>query len=91
MDRFPEAFRRFEIDVDVDDIDSFGELRMAFSEWAGERWLDTGRQLHALSNEARRLGLLGRAPTYRVGYITIRGRRQEVFRDAVTGRFVKRR
>jgi hypothetical protein len=91
MDRFPEAFRRFENDVDVDSIRSFRQLRFAFSEWAGERWVDSGRQLHALSNEARRYGLLPTPLHYRVVNVTIRGHPYERWRDAKTGRFVKQR
>jgi hypothetical protein len=34
MDRFPEAFRRFEEVVDVDRIQSFRQLRLAFAYWA---------------------------------------------------------
>ena len=89
MDKFPEAFSRFEEDVDVDQINSFSELRMAFSQWAGYKWLDTNRQLHALSNEARRLGLLAPAPSYRAVYVMVRGRWEERWRDVVTWRWVK--
>jgi len=37
LDRFPEAFERFAEVVDVDAINSFGELRLAFSLLAGEK------------------------------------------------------
>jgi len=60
LDRLPEAFERFKQVVNINEINSFGELRIAFSFWAGEKWLDTSKQLHALSIEARRLGLLPR-------------------------------
>jgi hypothetical protein len=56
LDRFPEAFERFEEVVDVDAINSFGELREEFAWWAGERWLDTLRQLHALAIQAQGVG-----------------------------------
>jgi hypothetical protein len=90
MDRFPEAFARFEEVVDVRKLQSFDELREAFEEWAGYTWIPTGRQLHALSIQAEGLGLLHRAPTWRVTYVTVRGRPQERFRDIRSGRFVKR-
>jgi hypothetical protein len=90
-EKFQEAFERFEDVVDVDSIDSFGELRSAFSEWAGYKWKDTGLQLHALSDEARRLGLLPRPVSYRIFYVNVRGKPQERWRDNRTGRFIKRR
>jgi hypothetical protein len=90
MDRFPEAFRRFEEVVDVDEIKSFRELRVAFSLWAGERWLDTSKQLHALSIEARRLGFLPRPVLWRYETVRVRGRVQSRYRDIRTGRFVRR-
>jgi hypothetical protein len=39
MDRFPEAFERFEKDVDISNIKSYSELAYAFSYWAGKRWV----------------------------------------------------
>lgn len=57
MDKFPEAFDRFEEVVDVDKIDSFRELKAAFSSWAGSKWLNTSKQNSALRVEARRIGI----------------------------------
>jgi hypothetical protein len=57
MDRFPEAFKGFEQMVDVERIDSFRQLRLAFASWAGQKWLDTYMQLKALGVEARKLGI----------------------------------
>ena len=37
MDRFPEAFRRFEEDVNTEEIHSFQQLRLAFGSWAGRK------------------------------------------------------
>jgi hypothetical protein len=56
LDKFPEAFRRFEGDVDVGRFRSYNELTMAFRWWAGERWRGTGRQWAALNTEAENLG-----------------------------------
>ena len=44
MDRFPEAFNRFEEVVDVRRIESFRQLRLAFASWAGWKWHDTYMQ-----------------------------------------------
>ena len=56
MDRFPEAFRRFESDVDVGRFESYHQLTLAFQSWAGQRWKGTTRQYDALDREARNLG-----------------------------------
>jgi len=41
MDRFPEAFDRFERVVDLRSFRSGRELKYAFSHWAGRRWIDS--------------------------------------------------
>ena len=56
VDRFPEAFRRFESKVDVRSFDSYRELAYAFSHWAGKRWVDSYLQNRALKREGERLG-----------------------------------
>ena len=56
MDKFPEAFRRFERVVDIDRFDSFRELSYAFGQWAGKRWVDSYLQNKALKREGKRLG-----------------------------------
>jgi hypothetical protein len=56
MDRFPEAFRRFENDVDVSRFESYHQLTLSFRWWAGERWKGTHRQWEALNREAENLG-----------------------------------
>ena len=55
MDKFPEAFARFESEVDVDSFDSFHELIVAFRWWAGKRWKGTRMQRRALNAEVKRL------------------------------------
>jgi hypothetical protein len=58
-DRFPEAFRRFEEDVDVIRFESFRQLELAFGRWAGQKWIPTYRQMDAfLRYEAGRIGAL---------------------------------
>jgi len=52
LDRFPEAFQRFEEVVDVSKIKSFKELLAAFKLWAGRKWVDSPLQLAALKEEA---------------------------------------
>lgn len=55
-EKFPEAFRRFESDVDVGRFESYHQLTLAFQSWAGQRWKGTTRQYDALDREARNLG-----------------------------------
>jgi hypothetical protein len=91
-DKFPEAFRRFEEVVDTRWIRSFDELRMEFASWAGEKWLDTWGQRHALAREARRIGipLIDLTPTWRHELIMIRNRSFVRYRDLRTGRFIRK-
>jgi hypothetical protein len=56
VDRFPEAFRRFESDVDVGKFETYHQLTLSFRWWAGERWRGTHRQWEALNREAENLG-----------------------------------
>ncbi len=62
MDRFPEAFARFEEVVKVEKIKSFQELLTSFALWAGKKWKNTPLQRKALEIEAVRLGLLPPVP-----------------------------
>ena len=55
-DRFPEAFERFENDVDIGQFTSYHQLTMTFRHWAGERWKGTYRQWNALNREAENVG-----------------------------------
>ena len=66
MDKFPEAFRRFEKVVDVRRIGSFRHLRLSFEWWAGDNWVNSPRQLECL----RREGIKHRIPVsdYRLSY-----------------------
>ena len=57
MDRFPEAFKRFEEVVDVSKIKTFQQLKLAFQSWAGRKWKETPKQMLALEREAVRLEL----------------------------------
>jgi len=56
MDKFPDAFRRFENDVDVGRFESYRQLTYAFRYWAGQRWKGTTKQWSALNAEAENLG-----------------------------------
>jgi hypothetical protein len=56
MDRFPEAFERFESDVDVDRFQSYFELALAFQSWAGRNWKGTAKQWEALDRESENFG-----------------------------------
>jgi hypothetical protein len=100
MDRFPEAFNRFEQVVDVDKIENFRQLELAFGQWSGHKWGPTTRQLNALGVEARRLGIIpvheravaGERETVRVRaeYIKRSGKTVRIYRDVKTGHFVKK-
>lgn len=57
MDKFPEAFRRFEETVDIDRIESFRQLRAEFAMWAGRNWKNTASQNRALAIEAVQRGI----------------------------------
>ena len=103
MDRFPEAFSRFEEVVDVRRIESFRQLRLAFASWAGWKWHDTYMQNRALANEAHRLGIPvfaerrpiarfhGRnAVTWRHEIVTVKNKSQIRYRNLRTGRFIEK-
>ena len=55
-EKFPEAFQRFENDVDIGRFQSYMELTSAFRWWAGEKWIGTPKQWEALNIEAENLG-----------------------------------
>jgi predicted glycosyltransferase involved in capsule biosynthesis len=56
LDSFPEAFKRFEYDVDIGQFESYHQLTLAFRYWAGELWRGTRLQWEALNEEAENLG-----------------------------------
>lgn len=76
VDRFPEAFERFEIEVGIDSFDSYRELTYGFSWWAGKRWVDSYAQNIALKRMAEKRGFKAELPMYfkREG-ITVRRRK----------------
>ena len=101
MDKFPEAFDRFENKISVDEIRSFRELTFAFGSWAGQKWFGTIRQVEALAVEARKRGIpvYGMRERKRAYYqtktwthetFTLRGMSQQRYRDLKTGRFIKK-
>jgi hypothetical protein len=67
LDKFPEAFRRYEQKVDVGRLESYRQLTIAFQSWAGEKWKGTARQWEALNREARRLGFEVPRYPYQIG------------------------
>jgi hypothetical protein len=102
-DGFPEAFRRFEEDVDVKRFESFRQLELAFGRWAGQKWLPTYKQKYALEREARRIGIptdeyrrqrfyIPSSPRiwYKHEIVSVKGRTQNRYRDVRTGRFIKK-
>jgi hypothetical protein len=106
LDKFPEAFERFESDVDIGRFGSYHELTLAFRWWAGERWRGTSRQWEALNIEAENLGFevpdfvreelgesnshKGRRVIWRLEKIALRGGYGTRYRDLRTGRFIKK-
>ena len=56
VDRFPEAFKRFEHVVDTDKFRNYRELAYSFSVWAGKNWRDSFKQNLALKREGQKLG-----------------------------------
>jgi hypothetical protein len=52
LDKFPEAFKRFEQVVDVSKIKTFQQLLSAFRLWAGRKWVGSPLQVEALKEEA---------------------------------------
>jgi hypothetical protein len=104
LDRFPEAFRRFEQDVDIRNVKSVRELAYEFAWWAGKRWRDSYLQNLALKREARKHGIEGEIPAYhrrevqqrfqrttwRQESVTVKGKPQTRYRDLETGRFTKK-
>lgn len=57
MDKFPEAFRRFEQQVNIKNIKEFNQIEMMFGGWAGKKWLPTQKQSLALAREADKRGI----------------------------------
>ena len=103
VDRFPEAFARFEQVVDIDRLKSYRQLAYAFSHWAGRRWIDSYAQNFALRREAEKRGfrdiripMFFRRPqvsakrTWRRETVTVRGKPQVRHRDLRTGRFIEK-
>jgi len=99
LDKFPEAFRRFERVVDTDRIQTFDQLLLSFRYWAGHYWKGTRKQVEALKVEAMKKGIpvpTERGPeesssrTWRNETVTVKGKTQYRFRDLKTGRFIKK-
>lgn len=103
MDRFPEAFHRFERAVDLRSFRSARELKYAFTHWANRRWVDSYKQNLALRREAEKRGFvytklnrysnrpqLSLKHTWKRESVTVRGKSQVRYRDLKTGRFIKK-
>ena len=103
MDRFPEAFHRFEKAVDLRSFRSARELTYAFTHWAGRRLIDSYAQNRALKIEAEKRGFeetklprYSKRPqfiveqTWKRETVTVRGKAQVRYRDVKTGRFIKK-
>ena len=90
---FPEAFERFENDVNVDKIKTFSQLELAFESWYNggriydnfgrvigyRKWRGTPKQETALEQEARSIGIP-------VGYVEYAVKRVRHARRVYTGK-----
>jgi hypothetical protein len=103
MDRFPEAFHRFEKAVDLRSFRSARELKYAFIHWANRRWVDSYKQNLAFRRESEKRGFeetkLPRYSTrpqfvakqiWKRETVTVRGKPQVRYRDVKTGRFIRK-
>jgi hypothetical protein len=74
MDKFPEAFRRFEQQVNIRGLnkkpDGFIQLELMVKQWSPNKWIPTRKQVNALAREADKRGfkhvLTGEIDTYEV-------------------------
>lgn len=62
MDRFPEAFNRWEETHDLDDYDTLDDLLFSFRRWGKNKFIPTYRQRLAMEREAMRRGFREREP-----------------------------
>ena len=92
-DKFPEAFRRFEKQVDTKNIKNFEQLKLSFENWNIRPYGLTQKQTHALGVEAQKRGI---SPVMRVHVSYVRetksGSRRIDFvawRNVRTGRWSK--
>ena len=97
MDRFPEAFERFERVVDTSRIKSFQQLKLSFESWAGHNWRGTKKQMEGLRQEALEMKLSGTpkepyvgGKTWKYERVRVRGKLQPGYRDLQTMRFIKK-
>lgn len=104
MDKFPEAYKRFEKKVDLSDVNSFQQLLKAFQLWGDKKAPATRLQKRALAVEGKKDGI---EPTEtrrivherkEISYTRKDGRQVNYIRkgrivnqtvDIITGRFVK--
>lgn len=94
MDKFPEAYRRFEKVVDTKNIKKFEQLKLAFQSWNIKPYL-TQKQTRALGVEAEKRGII---PVHQVHVSYVRqtksGERRISFvawRNVKTGKWSKAR
>lgn len=76
VDRFPEAFRRYEKTVDTKGMKGFKQLLISFSLWGQKKTPMTKKQIKGLAIEAKKIDIKA--------YMDERG-----FRNKATGRFEK--
>lgn len=87
MDKFPEAFKTFEQDVNIKDIRTFSQLFFEFQQWGGKHAPMTHKQVSALRIEAIK---------HHVGDVESisfrrKNKRVSYFRDLRNGRFISKK
>lgn len=87
VDKFPEAFKRFERQIDISNVKTLFELRQKFKEWALDKWIGSTRQQEALRIEAEKRGIETKEKIRR-DIILRRGKFIQIYRDT-KGRFAK--
>lgn len=57
MNHFPQAFKSFLDDVNIDDVETFHQLEMIFGNWAGRHYTGSSTQTEALRRESEKQGI----------------------------------
>jgi len=84
LDKFPEAYKRYEDAIDTSEMKTFQELLYSFRGWGKQRFPPTTKQIDALKIEAKKhLDLINKE------FVSVRGSRQVRYRNLKSGRFAK--
>lgn len=104
MDKFPEAFERYEDKIETKDIKTFNQLQVSFKQWAKSKGTMTKKQRRALAIEGKEKLKIAPAEKVRIVYeekkisyyrkdklieYIRKAKIVEMTRDVITGRFMK--